>query len=122
MGRKSRNTRQKERIQDEILAKKDFFTAEELYRCSQKSDKQIGIATVYRFLRGAKERDNIYAYECEGRTVYSTTKKDHCHFVCKKCGKTLHFNVSSIDFLKKKIEGEITQFQINVEGICRNCA
>jgi len=122
MGRKSRNTRQKEIIREEILAKKDFFTAEELHRCAQKRDKQIGIATVYRFLRGAKETNDIYAYECEGRTVYSTTKKDHCHFVCKKCGKTVHFNVSSIDFLKKKLDGDVTQFQILVEGFCKNCS
>lgn len=122
MGRKSRNTHQKEIIGEDILAEKDFFSAEELHRRAQKRDKQIGIATVYRFLREAKETDNIYAYECEGRTVYSTTKKDHCHFVCKKCGKTVHFNVSSIDFLKKKLDCDVTQFQILVEGFCKNCA
>ncbi len=121
MGRKSRNTRQKEIISEEILAEKDFFSAEELHQRAQGKDKQIGIATVYRYLRIAKETGSIYAYECEGRNVYSTAKKDHCHFVCKKCGKTVHFNVSSIDFLKKKMDGEVTQFQILVEGYCRSC-
>jgi len=122
MGRKGRNTRQKELILGEISGKKNLFTVEELHRGTQKRDKRIGVATVYRFLREAKEAGDVYAYECEGKTVYSTTKKDHCHFVCKKCGKTVHFNVNSIDFIKKKLEGSINQFQISVEGLCKNCA
>jgi Fe2+ or Zn2+ uptake regulation protein len=121
MGRKSRNTHQKELIREEIEKTKTLLTAEELYRKLQGKDTKIGIATIYRFLREAKEIGDIYAYECEGKTVYSTSKKDHCHFVCKKCGKIIHFNVQSLDFLKKRIYGNVNQFQISVEGLCRNC-
>ncbi|HLF55141.1 MAG TPA: transcriptional repressor [Candidatus Nanoarchaeia archaeon] len=120
MGRQSRNTRQKELIRSEI-EKRKTVTAEELYESVRKNDSRIGIATVYRFLRDAKDSGDLYAYECEGKTVYSTAKKDHCHFVCKKCGKIVHFNVHSLDFLKKRIDGSVNQFQISVEGLCRNC-
>jgi Fe2+ or Zn2+ uptake regulation protein len=122
MGRKSRNTRQKELIRGEIARKKALFTAEELYRNIREKDANIGVATIYRFLREAKEAGDIYAYECEGKTVFSLTKKDHCHFVCKKCGKIIHFNVQSFDFLKRKLDGNVNQFQLSVEGLCKNCA
>jgi len=121
MGRKSRNTRQKELIRGEIDKIKTLFTIEELHRNVNNKDAGIGVATVYRFLREAKKVGGIHAYECEDKTVYSKAKKDHCHFVCKKCGSVIHFNVNSLDFLKKKIDGSVTQFQISVEGICHNC-
>lgn len=120
MGRISRNTYQKELIR-RIISKKESFTAEELHGEARLIDDRVGIATVYRFLREAKEKGGLHSYGCEGKTVYSSAKKDHCHFACKKCGKIIHFNVSSIDFLKKKIDGDISQFQISVEGICKNC-
>ncbi len=121
MGRKSRNTYQKELIRDEIEKIKAMFTVEELHHSVLNKDARVGIATVYRFLREAKDIGVVHAYECEGKTVYSTTKKDHCHFACKKCGKILHFNVQSLDFLKKKLDGSVNQFQISVEGLCKNC-
>jgi Fur family ferric uptake transcriptional regulator len=121
MGRKSRNTRQKELIREEVGRTKAFFTVEELHSSVLLRDSRIGIATVYRFLREAKEFGDVHAYECEGKTVYSTSKKDHCHFTCKKCGAVVHFSVQSLDFLKKKIDGDVNQFQISVEGLCRNC-
>jgi len=121
MGRKSRNTRQKELLRKEVDSRKTSITAEELHQSVQGKDGQIGIATVYRFLREAKEKGEVYGYECEGKTVYSTSRKDHCHFTCKKCGVVVHFNVQSLDFLKKKIDGDVSQFQISVEGLCKNC-
>jgi len=120
MGRKSRNTRQKELISEAISRNKGLFTVEELRKSLSEKDS-IGVATLYRFLKEAKESGNLHSYECEGKTVYSTAKKDHCHFTCKKCGKVIHFNVSSLDFVKKKLDCSVNQFQISVEGICKNC-
>lgn len=119
MGRKSRNTRQKELISDAIIKSKGFFTVEELSKSL--GEDSISIATLYRFLKEAKESGSLHSYECEGKTVYATAKKDHCHFTCKKCGKVIHFNVSSLDFVKKKLDCSVNQFQISVEGICKNC-
>ena len=121
MGRKSRNTRQKELIREEVGKTKSLFTVEELHGNVLNKDARVGVATVYRFLREAKEAGDVFAYECEGKTVYSTSKKDHCHFTCKKCGAVVHFSVQSLDFLKRKIDGDVNQFQISVEGLCRNC-
>ncbi len=121
MPKKTRKTRQKELLKKEMKKFKSFFTAEDLYEKVSKVDSSIGIATVYRFLKSLREKKIIYSYRCEGRLVYSNEKKSHCHFVCQETGKIIHFDVDSLDFLKNKIPGEISSFQIEVKGVCNNC-
>jgi Fe2+ or Zn2+ uptake regulation protein len=69
-----------------------------------------------------RNEGTIYSYLCDRRIVYSREKKSHCHFICEKTGKVVHFDVDSLDFLKNKIPGSITSFQLEVKGICKdNC-
>jgi Fe2+ or Zn2+ uptake regulation protein len=121
MPRKSRNTKQKEIIHDKIEKTNDFFTAEYLYNSVKKVYNDIGLATVYRFLKELRKKKKIHAYTCNGRLLYSKDKKSHCHFVCEETGKIMHFDVDSLDFLKNKIPGSITSFQIEVKGKCNDC-
>jgi Fe2+ or Zn2+ uptake regulation protein len=122
MTNKSRNTKQKEIINKEINKFKTFFTAEDLYKKVNLIDKNIGLATVYRVLKLLRKNTNIFSYMCDGRLVYSREDKSHCHFICEETGKILHFKINSLDFLKDKIPGSITSFQIEVRGICNNCS
>ena len=119
---KTRNTRQKELISKEINRFNSFFTAEGLYEKVKAIDKSIGLATIYRFLKALRKSGNIFSYTCDGRRVYSKENRSHCHFVCEETGKVIHFNIDSLDFLKDKIPGSITSFQIEVKGICNNCS
>ena len=121
MPRKSRNTKQKEIISEEIEKMDGFFTAEELFNNAKKINPEMGIATIYRFLKEIKRKKNINSYICDGKNVYSRDKKSHCHFVCEKTGRVIHFDVDSLDFLKNKIPGSITSFQIEVKGKCNEC-
>jgi Fe2+ or Zn2+ uptake regulation protein len=121
MGRISRNTRQKEIIRNELAKVDSFFNAEDLHKLVAKIDSNIGIATIYRFLGDAKKRGELFTYICDRKAVYSKGKKSHCHFVCERTGKTIHFDIDNIDFLKDKIPGAITSFQLEVKGICRDC-
>lgn len=98
-----------------------FFNAEEFYSILKKKDSKIGLATIYRFLKEMKKENKIIPYICQRRTLYSKTKKNHCHFICEKTGKIIHFNIESIDFLneiKSKIPGTITSFQLEIRGVC----
>ena len=122
MGRNSRATRQKAIIQSCIDTKKGFFSADDLFEDVQKSDPAIGKATVYRYLKEQRKHSNLFSYVCDGRAVYSTKKRSHCHFICEKTGKVIHFDVDSLDFLKDKIPGEIESFQLEVRGVCTKCA
>jgi len=115
---KSRYTRQKEIIQEKIHSLKSFFTAEELHE--KISDEKIGIATVYRYLKELREQMKIFFYACDNKLIYSTQNKSHCHYVCEKTGKIKHIQIDNLDFLKNKIPGSITSFQIEVKGVCDN--
>lgn len=118
---KSRNTRQKEILNEEIQKEKSFFTADEIHKKIKKKDNKIGIATVYRFLKDLSKKENIHSYLCNKKTIYSIDNKSHCHFVCEKCGEITHFNVKKIDFIEKSLSEEICHFQIDVKGICKKC-
>ncbi len=115
---KKRLTKQKELIQKELDSINSFFSAEDLFEKVKHSDSSIGIATIYRFLNDSKRDNHIFSYKCDRRTIYSKREKSHCHFVCEKTGKVIHFSIDSLDFLKDKIPGSINSFQIEVRGVC----
>ncbi|MGV8162130.1 MAG: Fur family transcriptional regulator [Candidatus Nanoarchaeia archaeon] len=121
MTRPSRNTKQKETIDIELKKINSFFTAEELFENVRKNNQDIGLATIYRFLKELRDNKEIYSYTCDGKLIYSKQKKSHCHFICEQTGKIIHFDVDSLDFLKNKIPGDITSFQIEVRGTCKKC-
>ena len=101
-----------------------FFSAEEVYSLARKKDNKIGIATVYRFLNKLKKQNKIYSYVCDRKALYSNEKKSHCHFVCEKTGKVIHFEINNLDFLKyvkDKIPGKINSFQLEIKGVCNDC-
>ncbi|PIZ52430.1 transcriptional repressor [Candidatus Woesearchaeota archaeon CG_4_10_14_0_2_um_filter_33_13] len=118
---KNRNTKQKETILSIVNQINTFFTAEDLYNLIKKKDKNVSLATVYRFLNKFKEEGEVYSYLCDRKTVYSKEKKSHCHFICENSGQIIHFEIDNIDFLKNKIPGKITSFQLEVKGICEDC-
>lgn len=119
--KKSRKTKQKQLIQNEIDAMNSFFTAENLYENIKKKDSTIGIATIYRFLKELREQKNLHSYICERKMIYSQDENNHCHFICQQCNNITHFTIDKIDFLKTKIPGNICHFQIDVHGICNKC-
>jgi len=121
MPRTSRKTKQKELLWQEIQKHRTFFSAEELYGKMKKKDPALGIATVYRFLNELRKEKKIFCYSCNRCHIYSTNNKSHCHFICEETGKVIHFDIDTLDFLKKKIPGSIISFQIEVKGICHDC-
>lgn len=121
MARVSRNTKQKRTIQNEIDKLNSFFSAEELHKKVSKHDKTIGIATVYRYLKEEKKKNNLFLYLCDRKNLYSKGKKNHCHFHCEETGKSFHFDLEDISFLKDKIPGKISSIQLEVRGVCEKC-
>lgn len=121
---KSRNTVQKEILNEQIKKLNSFFTADELLKSANRKDSRLGLATVYRFLNEMVKKRKIHSYVCDRKTLYSLEKKSHCHFICEKTGKLIHFEIHNLDFLKKikdKIPGKITCVQLEIRGICDDC-
>jgi len=119
--KETRSTRQKKLIIKKLSEMDTLFTAEEILSEVRKEDKKIGIATIYRFLKGHAKDEHIHSYDCDRRKVYSSKTDNHCHFICKNCGNVEHFSISKIEFIKEKIKGDICHFQIDVHGICEKC-
>lgn len=117
-----RRTKQKTLIDMEIRKFKTFFTAEDVHEKVRERDPRIGIATVYRYLNDAVGEDRPHQYYCDRRKVYSFHKDNHCHFICTICGRTSHFNIERLDFLKRTVKGRICHFQIDVHGVCDECS
>ena|SRR3989338_5370771 len=116
-----RKTRQKQLIEDELNRFLTFFNAEELFNQVAKTNKNIGIATIYRYLNNLASEGKIHSYTCNRRTIYSMNEKSHCHFICEKCGKIAHIQIKKLDFLQKEIKGSICHFQIDITGLCEKC-
>lgn len=115
----SRITRQKKIIDTQRQKLNFFYSAEHLFEKVNEIDKKISIATIYRYLKDLREKNQIYIYICDGKKIYSNNKSNHCHFICEKTNDIIHFDVDNIDFLKNKVPGEITSFSLEVRGICK---
>ena len=113
---KSRSTRQKEIIEEEVEKFTKFFSAEDLLDKVKTRDNKLGIATIYRNLKKMKEDKNIYSYSCCGKCIYSNSKKSHCHFTDERTGEVVHFEIDNIDFIRKKLNCDISSFSLEVRG------
>lgn len=122
MGRKSRNTKQKEIVAEEISKLDSSFDVESIWELAKKRDSNIGIATVYRHLREAVKKGSLFKYSCNGKSIYSRKSVSHCHFECEKTGKVFHFELDDLSFLQKKVPGKIKSVQLEVKGICDDCS
>ncbi|MCU0800038.1 MAG: transcriptional repressor [Candidatus Thermoplasmatota archaeon] len=116
-----RQTKQRSIIEEEVRKFKTFFTAEEVHEKVRERDPRIGTATVYRYLKDVEGEDKPHYYYCDRKKIYSFKSDNHCHFYCTVCGKTSHFHIEKIDFLKNSIKGGICHFQIDVYGVCDDC-
>ncbi len=98
-----RRTGQRDRIMQEIFAKDDHFTAEELYDRVRKSDSGTSRATIYRTLALLVEAGLLREIDLgENETTYDPNfvdKPSHNHLVCIDCGQVLEFEDPHIDTL-----------------------
>ncbi|PIN87964.1 hypothetical protein COV12_01055 [Candidatus Woesearchaeota archaeon CG10_big_fil_rev_8_21_14_0_10_32_24] len=112
-----RLTKQKHALNQALGKMDNFFNAEDLHAEVSK----IGIATIYRYLTLAVKRGELHGYQCNNKAIYSTSKKNHSHFICEKCGSVKHIDVKKLDFLQEQMKGKICHVQIDVRGICEKC-
>jgi Fur family ferric uptake transcriptional regulator len=119
--RNSRFTRQKSLLQGLVSLQEGFFSAVRLHELALKKDSSLGLATVYRFLRDAKRSGLLSEYVCDRKKVYAKGRIGHCHFVCERTGRMIHFDLDDISVLQEKIPGTITSFSLEVKGVCDDC-
>lgn len=114
----SKSTRQKRALNDAIAGFTTLFSADALHRSAMRRDSKISLATVYRHLKRREAEHSLFSYACDGRRVYSTKSRAHCHYTCTDTGKVFHFELGTLDFLESVVPGTIDSVQIEVTGSC----
>lgn len=129
MKREKYNTVQKQKVIETIKNFNRSFTAKELKKELDKTDK-IGLTTIYRELEELEKigrlkkfynDKNVKTYE-----YLSTCECDnHFYLKCLNCGKTLHVDCECInDFsahVYKEHDFSIESNTVFITGLCENC-
>jgi Fur family transcriptional regulator, peroxide stress response regulator len=121
-----RFTRQRRRVYDVILQKRDHPTVEDVFIRAKQAMPDISMATVYNCLDALVKCGLIRHVNLDrAATRYCPNMKEHSHFYCDECG-----GVYDVDFTPngnraglKVPEGfQVKQFEVSIRGVCRDCA
>jgi len=107
------------------------LTADEVYDLVCKTDKNIGIATVYRNLKFLEDNGYIKrAYISDSLCVCYELQKEndkhsHHHLICKHCGNVTDFEEDLLDAIEKIVTittgFEIKDHSLVFYGKCKKC-
>jgi Fur family transcriptional regulator, peroxide stress response regulator len=121
-----RFTRQRRRVYDVVLQKRDHPTVEDVFLRAKQTMPEISMATVYNCLDALVKCGLIRHVNLDrAATRYCPNMKEHCHFYCDECG-----GVYDVDFadsnhpagLKVPDGFKVKQFDVSIRGVCRDCA
>jgi len=123
-----RNTRERETILRELQARKDHFSAEELFSVLNRKGTKVSRPTIYRTLKLLEKYHLIGKLDIKQNCFYyepKYQKMDHGHLICEKCGKIIDFPSQSFNTLKSEIGKDKTfkldNISIQVFGVCGSC-
>ncbi|MBF6594314.1 MAG: transcriptional repressor [Thermaceae bacterium] len=119
-----RSTRQRQAIRDVLSEQNRPLSPQEVLDAAQGKVPGLGIATVYRTLKGLVDEGAAVAVELPGNPPrYEVAgKKHHHHFHCTVCGKVFELEGCPGDFLFMVPEGFQPQgHEIVLYGRCKDC-
>lgn len=120
-----RNTRQRAIIRDVFEQADRPLGAQEVLVDAQGQLEGLGIATVYRTIKGLVEEEWLVPVELPGEPPrYELAGKDHHHhFHCKDCGKMFELEGCVENLKRLTPKGfRITGHEVLLYGACSQCA
>ena len=108
-------------------APKHHLSAEEIHKALLESQREIGLATIYRVLTQFQEAGIVKRHNFEsGRCVFELDSGEHHdHLVCIQCGRIEEFIDNIIESRQKSIAEkanfQITDHSLSIYGICAGC-
>lgn len=112
----------------EVLSRgRAHVSAQEVFENVKPKYKEIGFATVYRFLKQLSEREFVTEVRMGSLPArYELTPKaHHDHLTCSKCGKIVEFenrDIEDLQILVAKNNGfQLTGHVLELYGICPDC-
>ena len=126
VGRRRRNTAQKQIILDTLIKLGSHVSASTIYRELQTTNPEIGRATVFRVLSDMAEDGNLMRVTVAGSDDrFDITTRPHCHVHCRVCGKVddIWFDCEPelIPLIKSASGFTVENEHIEFAGICREC-
>lgn len=97
---------------------------------SQKLNKKIPQATIYRLIssfedEGLIRKYSIFPNEACCYQLVDNHCHEHFHLICEKCGKVIHLECDEVDSLLNHINDEhdfkIDVSKVNLYGLCEDC-
>lgn len=120
-------TKQRIEVLIEVLQCNDHPDAEKVFSGLRGRMPKISLDTVYRTLWLLNDLRVITTFGfSREKTRFEANLKPHHHFVCRKCGLTVDFFNDEMSRLELPQQvrslGKIDRTQVEVTGICNNCA
>lgn len=105
--------------------------AEEIHTLVRQKAPDVGLATVYRALELFAGSGIIRSLDFgDGKKRYEATfledgMHQHHHLICIKCGEITEVNEDLLEELEERVKVKhrftVTDHQLKIYGICRNC-
>lgn len=111
----------------EILQGTGHSTIDDIYVTVREKHASISLATVYKNIEMLLEKGVLAEVPLAGRkSKYEIKKHDHIHLICQVCGSVEDETMDAIPQeqltrIAQKDDFILSQSQINLYGICRNC-
>ena len=131
-----RMTKPREVVLSVLSNSNRHLTAEEVFEIARKLYPGIGFASVYRSLKLFEKNGVVESVSITGKKKkhYQLTKKPHIakiHLVCTNCSDIMDFSEDSKEvqkflkeikeLLKKKYNFDLSSFEMQIFGECKNC-
>ncbi|WHS28291.1 Fur family transcriptional regulator [Auritidibacter ignavus] len=125
---KTRNTWQKQAIQEFLSATDDFVSAQDIHQGLLRQDQKVSLATVYRVLQAQVEAGTVDLLTSDdGESFYRhcTSPQHHHHVVCTRCKATEEFEAPELEQVADETArrfGYLPQdHTLEIFGLCPNC-
>jgi len=111
----------------EILQESGHGTIDDIYAAVREKHASISLATVYKNIEILLEKRVLSEVPLSGRkSMYEIKKREHIHLICQVCGSVEDEMIDEIPQeqllrIAQKDDFTLSQSQINLYGVCRNC-
>lgn len=124
---KTRYSKQREQIFNNLKERYDHPTAEDIYASLKKENPALSLGTVYRNLNFLAEAKLIRKLQVGEQTIhFDADLQPHYHFICQECHKIYDIDATEIQTMisneiRKHTSHIVLDTNINLSGICDCC-
>lgn len=119
-------SKQREIILNEVMNSHLHPTADSIYNSLKKDNPELSLGTVYRNLSQLTKHGFISKLSIPNQSDrYDKNIKPHAHLICKDCNNIYDVESETINKFINDLSNEkdlsITNYDIVLQGTCKNC-